>query len=321
MGSKDACKFVFILLIALLCVVAETTASGQGKIGNGKIAFVRTEGNVSSIWVMNPDGTNQVNLTPSGWTDQVPTWSPDGKKLAFLTGDFGDVSIYTMNADGSDRRELAVMNNGVFNDGLSWSPDGSKIAIVDTSGLYVINSDGTNRVPLLEQGVILSPSWAPDSSRILFTWLDGNPHLYSVNPDGSDLQYLPGDCTPETGCLWPFGPAWSPSGAQIMFSVNYWDFNFVLFTANPDGTDRRYFHGCFGPWGNDGCKAPTLDAIEPAFSPDGRMVVFTMSDYFYGDQQIFVKNIDRTGLTFLADGHDPAWQPIVSKSTTPRRRR
>src|ERR687885_671464 len=102
---------------------------------NGKIAFVRgslDEHEFDEIYIMNADGSKQTRLTDNNAYDREPSWSPDGKKIAFVTNrddhksDNGE--IYNMNADGSGVTRLT--NSSADDESPSWSPDGKKIAFV-----------------------------------------------------------------------------------------------------------------------------------------------------------------------------------------------
>src|SRR5205823_12331282 len=94
---------------------------------NGKIAFVsRPDGN-SEIYLMNPDGSNQTNLTNNSANDFAPAWSPDGAKIAFVTNRNGKAQLFVMNADGSNPVQL-TFDIFSYPGGPSWSPDGTRIA-------------------------------------------------------------------------------------------------------------------------------------------------------------------------------------------------
>lgn len=129
----------------------------------GKIAYHRNPFNTSAqIWVMNADGSGQIQFP--GITQPFPiepAWSPDGTKLAFVSG----ADIWVINADGTN--EQRVTNSTVGETDPSWSPDGSKIVFTkDGSGITVINANGTNEVVLAGGR---HPSWSPDGTKIAFT--------------------------------------------------------------------------------------------------------------------------------------------------------
>ena len=122
------------------------------------------------IWLMNADGSGKRRLTSGAARDRVPSWSPDGRTIAFdrrrsRFGDLGDKTsiheIYVMNADGSGQRRLARIGAvGPQAGGVPplWSPDGTKIAFSrpvgngpgfpftrDNWDIFVMNADGTEQ--------------------------------------------------------------------------------------------------------------------------------------------------------------------------------
>jgi Tol biopolymer transport system component len=101
------------------------------------------------IYVMNADGSGSHRLTHNRAYDGQPAWSPDGRKIAFLSTRTigGNSEIYVMNADGSGKRNLT---RHPAKDGRpSWSPDGRRIAFVsDRDGrleAHVMNADGSGQ--------------------------------------------------------------------------------------------------------------------------------------------------------------------------------
>src|SRR5215203_1605780 len=69
----------------------------------GKIAFSSSRDGNAEIYVMNSDGSNQINLTNNSADDSGPSFSSDGTKIAFNSNRDGNYEIYVMNSDGSNQ--------------------------------------------------------------------------------------------------------------------------------------------------------------------------------------------------------------------------
>ncbi len=151
-----------------------------------------------SIYTINIDGSGASRLAIDVGK---PTWSPDGKQLAFsrLSHENGTDEFDVMNADGGNLHAIASFPLGDYSELASWSPNGSKLLLVrglqSCSGsscnqLYTINADGTDMTqltytPIDHRGS--TPTWSPDGTRILFTRYAVGPKytVYVVNADGS----------------------------------------------------------------------------------------------------------------------------------------
>ena len=101
------------------------------------------------IFSMNPDGSDQTNLTNNPADDSAPAWSPDGTRVAFTSDRGGDLEIFLMNADGSNQTNLT--NNSADDAFSTWSPDGTRIAFATdrpNGEIFVMNADGSEQTNL-----------------------------------------------------------------------------------------------------------------------------------------------------------------------------
>jgi Tol biopolymer transport system component len=270
------------------------TSTGAVHPVNGKIAFTRDEVSLSGvfmspvtdIWVMNPDGSNQQNLTKGNVASFSPAWSPDGKKIVYAND-----GIWIMNADGS--RQHQINTAGISP---SWSHDGAKIAFVLGGEVEVMNSDGTKLQNLTNEHVGLNcfkPVWSPDDFKIAFTKFDKS--LWIMLANGSNREQIAADAT---------GTAWSPDGKKIAYSHLGTD----LWIVNVDGSNPHNLT-------NDNDSNNSTGG--PSWSPDGTQIVFekrtTLSDPVTGNRSsIWTMNADGSNHKSLnllptANTSEPAW--------------
>lgn len=150
-----------------------------------RIVYVVIDGENWDIYTMNPDGSDQVNITNNMSKYMVPLWSKDGSYIFFVSNRSGDDEIYRMNSDGSNIINLTNSLN--TEDYLcSISPDGQKILFSANSDIYVMNSDGTERKRLTHNPEYDGdPVWSPDGKYIAFiSGRSGNWALYVMTADG-----------------------------------------------------------------------------------------------------------------------------------------
>ncbi|MFN2468165.1 MAG: hypothetical protein ABR521_08580 [Gaiellaceae bacterium] len=167
------------------------------------------------LYTMRADGSAQRRLTTNEAGDFSPTWSPDGKRIAFTSDRDGNQEIYVMNADGSGAANL-TRAPGIDNEP-AWSPDGKEIAFASNRGgpfrLWAMRPDGSAARVLSPGPQDHHPAWSPNGKRLAFARTAGGQiDLFVVNANGSGERRLTSEPTIE------FQPAWSPDGRRILFS-------------------------------------------------------------------------------------------------------
>jgi Tol biopolymer transport system component len=279
---------------------------------NGKIAFAgilprdaRTTNNWE-IYTVNADGSGFAKLTNNPATDVYPSWSPDGRKIAFtrndalVTNSGTNEDIYVMDADGTGQKRLTDTNVDSYP---AWSPDGSKIAFVSgrTGGshdIFIMDADGGNVRRLTNNGRInFDPFWSADGTKVAFISQPSSPagdngdnsEIYTVNIDGTGEKALTNTNTSEGS------GDWSPDGRRIVFQATS-----GVNIMNANGTEQRTLYA-----GGTG----------PAWSPDGKEITFVGPA-----NEITTINPDGSGLTLVTNTPDlvlgfPDWQPITGADT------
>jgi TolB protein len=181
-------------------------------------------------------------LTDNDFDDFHPTWSPDGRQIAFYSKrDFYN-DIYVIDVDGTGERQLTETQSNDKDP--AWSPDGTLIAFVSNrdndNEIYLMEPDGSEQRALTENDSNeWSPAWSPDGKLIAFiTDRNGQQDLYLMASDGSNARRLTDDDYP-----WNDDPAWSPDGNLIAFRSNRNDqIDIYLIQVDGSSTPQQLTH-------------------------------------------------------------------------------
>lgn len=298
----------YILSVVLLCpdfypVLAKAPITA-------KIVFTSGRDGNREIYLMNPDGTQQVNISRNKADDVAPIWGPTGEQILFASDRdrfLGSWDLYLMDPDGKNVRR--VFEKSADRRHPVWSPDGRHIAYTKIERgewfVYIATMDGREE----EQMAIGRLSdWSPDGAEI--TFLSGafdEPRRISLLKVRSRKQtFLPFPKVP----MWVRGPMWSPNGEKIAFAWQPEGFEVeTIYIMNRDGTEVQQIVDPIG-----------ASAGNPAWAPAGNALLYVQTDDG-DDLQIFKIDLDSEKpiqLTHIGAGHhlgswfDPAFALPVS---------
>ncbi len=166
-------------------------------------------------------------LTANG-RSRSASWSPDGARIAYVGPSMpaNNNHIYVVDAVGGEPVRL-TRTEGSYG-GPRWSPDGTRLVFSDggvgNGDVFIVNADGTGLTNVTRSSAYdADPSWSPDGARLAFvsdrdkTDATYRRDVFVVDIDGSNLRRLTRDLS--GGWSWSSGPAWSPDGRQIIFSL------------------------------------------------------------------------------------------------------
>jgi WD40 repeat protein len=316
-----------LLPATVLALFVLSTAAAQAWPGlNGYMAYGsnRTGSAFSDdVYVSALDVESPMQLTFRRADDGQPAWSPDGRRLAFKTTQFGSNQLAVINADGTG--ETLLTRTFRFSEGQpAWSPDATKLLyrrtpenpLVQNGDIWVLDVEGSAKDPtqpvtqavLLRTGDERYPSYSPDGTQIAFRGdLDlaepsGDEELYVMNSDGTNVRQLTRNADFDSA------PSWSPDGKRILFERALAG----TFTPGVEAQEKDvYVMRADGSHVRRLTDSPGLDE-GPEFSPDGTKIAFSSSRD--GQQEIYVIDADGSNPRRLTDNpardESPDWQGL-----------
>lgn len=188
--------------------------SGFGLSPQGKRIVVAARGDIFSL--PSEKGTTR-NLTHSSNAhDKAPSWSPDGKQIAFLSDLSGEEEVYVIDAKGEGPPQALTTGGSAMRYSPTWSPDGSRIAFSDKNGkLFVVALEDRKVVEVADDGGgrLSDFAWSPQGGYLAFSLESPNGfrviHIWS-RQDGK-LHKITDDT------FNAFEPAWDPEGNYLYY--------------------------------------------------------------------------------------------------------
>jgi TolB protein len=253
------------------------------------------------------DSSDIERLTFDGLDKQRPSWSRDGRTLAFSRHETGGTHIwqYLMKA-GDPKSAHRVTNRAVPDYDGEISPDGKQMLVVfvkqsGTQGNLDIAltsiEGGEPKIVAEDQNGKLShqewPSWSPDGKRFAFSSThEGNQEIYMADVDGKNVSRI--TQSPGTDSH----PCWTPDGKSLLFTTDRWG-GLEIGRINIDGSGLKRLTHSRG-----------LDDY-PAVAPDGKRFAFVSNRD--GNLEVYVANIDGSSPVNISNHPRrdtmPTWRP------------
>lgn len=172
--------------------------TGEPGAFNTRIAYVTREGkgrqSVYKLQVADSDGYGPVTVVHSPEPLMSPAWSPDGRRLAYVSFEQKRSMVYVQDIASGKRRKVADFRG--INSAPAWSPDGGRLALTlsrdGNAEIYVLDLK-TRRLQRLTRNHVIDtePAWSPDGRHLVFTSdRAGPPQVYRMNADGSGVERL-----------------------------------------------------------------------------------------------------------------------------------
>jgi TolB protein len=289
--------FLRLLLLALLVI---TSALGAGALlpDGGQIAFESNADGDTDVYILDLRTRHLHNLTRTNpHYDGQPAWSPDGRRLAFvsLRNDGLGVEVFMMDASG--RNVVQVSPGGSDGHAPAWSPQGDALAYVLGYNLLRLVELPDLRERALTRGY--EPAFTPDGTQVTYAIVDDSfgTHIASIGLEAAAARFL------TVGAITFDQPAWSPAG-RYLAAHGYRGLEMYVYRLDGD---------CLPACQGQARLLSERQGISPAWSPDGAQVAFACLGVARRDLCIVpadggtAQPITAASLNIYIDA--PAWRP------------
>src|SRR5438309_7926362 len=222
------------------------------------------------IWIVSTSGTSEPRQLTRGGSDSRPRWSPDSKRLAFVSSRTGTEQIYLLSLSAGEGDPLTALSTGAENE--QWSPDGQWIAF--TSAVYPdCHDDACNHQR--DEAREKNPVKARSYDHLLFRhwnhWSDGKrSHVFVIAASGGAPRDL------ISGADYDVPPDERGDAADIAFSSDSKEICFTAVTARPEATSTNGDLFTVSLTGGEPRRITTNPGFDghPVYSPDGHSIAY-----------------------------------------------
>ena len=290
--------------VVLLAVSEGAEAAFPGK--NGRIAYESND----VIYTISPGGTGNTKVTGG----DLPSYSPDGERIAYSQFTGTDVEIYTIDPDGSGKTQL-TRNKNKDDNWPSYSPNGKRIVYsrityrrindhtvsVDPRDekIFTVKVGGGGKTKVTKGS---NPSYSPDGERIVYEGFDEtsskrfpDKEIYTINVRGGDKTQLTHNSKDD------LNPDYSPDGKRIAYvhtsgTQDEGNVDSDIYTIKVGGGDKSRV-----------TYTDKADEYYPSYSPDGERIAYALYTNDYRQSDIYTIDASGGGRTRVTNTDDNAF--------------